>query len=89
MNQNEYIQLLQNDCCILNNLMDRLRCVKEIELIPEELKIVMRFSNLFDQLHIKVEGNILKFGYFDVAKVNFKKRRKNARRTSSKRNCKN
>lgn len=30
-----------------------------------------------------------KFGYLDEEKVNFKKRIKNARRTSGKRNCKN
>lgn len=56
----EYIKMVQNDCCILNNLLARLRDEAEIKLIPDELKIVMRFNPLFEDLHIDVDGNILK-----------------------------
>lgn len=59
MNVNEYIKMVQADCCVLNNLLARLKLEKEIELIPAERNVIMRFSPLFDDLHIDVVNNKL------------------------------
>lgn len=57
---NNYIKQVQQDCCVVNNLMERLKCEKEIHLIGAELEVVMRFSPLFNDLHIDVEDGIMK-----------------------------
>lgn len=57
---NDYIKQVQHDCCVVNNLMERLKCEKEIHLIDAELEVVMRFSPLFNDLHIDVEDGIMK-----------------------------
>ena len=48
------------DCCVMNNLMERLKCEKEIHLIDGELEVIMSFSPLFNDLHIDVEDGILR-----------------------------
>jgi len=55
-----YIKQVLQDCCVLNNLMERLKCEKEIHLLDCELEVVMRFSPLFNDLHIDVEDGFLR-----------------------------
>lgn len=55
-----YIKRVQHDCCVLNNFMERLKSEKEIRLIGFELEVVMRFSPLFNDLHIDVEDGIMR-----------------------------
>ena len=49
-----------NNSCVMNNLMERLKCEKEIRLIDGELEVAMSFSPLFNDLHIDVEDGILR-----------------------------
>ena len=49
-----------NNSCVMNNLMERLKCEKEIRLIDAELEVAMSFSPLFDDLHIDIEGGIMR-----------------------------
>ena len=49
-----------NTCCVMNNLMERLKCENEIHLIDSELEVAMSFSPLFSDLHIDVEDGILR-----------------------------
>ena len=49
-----------NNSCVMNNLMERLKCEKEIRLIDAELEVAMSFSPLFDDLHIDIEDGIMR-----------------------------
>ena len=55
-----YIKQVLQDCCVMNNLMERLKCKNEIHLIDSELEVVMSFNPLFNDLHIDVEDNIMR-----------------------------
>ena len=55
-----YFKRVLNDSCVMNNLMERLKCEKEIHLIDSELEVAMQFSPLFNDLHIDVEDGIMR-----------------------------
>lgn len=55
-----HFKQVMNDCCVMNNLMERLKCEKEIHLIDGELEVAMQFSPLFNDLHIDVEDGIMR-----------------------------
>ena len=55
-----YFKRVMNDCCVMNNLMERLKCEKEIHLLDCELEVAMSFNPLFNDLHIDVEDGIMR-----------------------------
>ena len=55
---NEYIKQVQTDCNRLNEILKLLHSSKsKFLLLPEaDAKLVSKFSNLFEQLHIDLVG---------------------------------
>ena len=49
-----------NNSCVMNNLIERLKCEKEIHLLDCEFEVAISFSPLFDDLHIDIEDGIMR-----------------------------